>query len=251
MGNTSNVGEEKFLYQLMSILYEMQLPIVFKGAMVLKVIQYQYNDKQGLVRETHDVDGDWVGTVPSMQYLTNQLQIAVNRIDKNIKVIPFRAYGDNKSAGFNFVRADTKQIITQMDLGMRQNTDKQIYVYVKGIQFCGQTIDKVVADKVLACSERTIYRRIKDLIDLNILQCCWKGTNKSILVLFKKYDKQLGQFNELLNGKENLRHAYERYKNPASILPFDDVYNRVLGFLEPFIKGYSKMCFWDGNKWVG
>ena len=62
-------------------------------------------------------------------------------------------------------------------------------------------------------------------------------TNRSILAIFKKYNKQLGQFNELLNGKENLRHAYERYKNPASILPFDDVYDRVTEFLKPFISG--------------
>lgn len=34
-------------------------------------------------RETHDVDADWTNGVPSMQYLTNVLQTAVNNMVYN------------------------------------------------------------------------------------------------------------------------------------------------------------------------
>lgn len=40
--------EEMFLYRLMSQLYVMNAQIVFKGAMLLKVIQYTYGDTSGL-----------------------------------------------------------------------------------------------------------------------------------------------------------------------------------------------------------
>lgn len=51
-----NNAEEKFLYDLMTKLYNLGIPIVFKGAMVLKVIQFAYGNPSGIERETHDLD---------------------------------------------------------------------------------------------------------------------------------------------------------------------------------------------------
>lgn len=55
-----------FMYNFMCELYKENAPIVFKGALVLNAIQSIYGNPSGLERETHDIDGDWVGTVPSM-----------------------------------------------------------------------------------------------------------------------------------------------------------------------------------------
>lgn len=49
---------EEFMYRFMSCLCSMNAPIVFKGAMLLKVIQQQYGNPSGIERETHDLDGD-------------------------------------------------------------------------------------------------------------------------------------------------------------------------------------------------
>ena len=49
---------EVFMYKVMNSLYNMNAPIVFKGAMVLKAIQYSTGNPSGLTRETHDLDGD-------------------------------------------------------------------------------------------------------------------------------------------------------------------------------------------------
>lgn len=52
---------EVFMYKLMTSLNNMNAPIVFKGAMVLKAVQMKYGNPSGIERETHDIDGDWVG----------------------------------------------------------------------------------------------------------------------------------------------------------------------------------------------
>ena len=46
----SNV--EEFMYKFMSSLYSTNTPIVFKGAMLLKVIQSNFGNPSGLVRDT-------------------------------------------------------------------------------------------------------------------------------------------------------------------------------------------------------
>lgn len=65
---------EEFMYRFMSCLCSMNAPIVFKGAMLLKVIQQQYGNPSGIEREIHDLDGDLVNGTPSMEYLTSILQ---------------------------------------------------------------------------------------------------------------------------------------------------------------------------------
>ena len=132
-----NNSEEKFLYDLMTMLYNSNIPIVFKGAMVLKVVQFAYGNPSGLERETHDLDGDWVKGTPSMSYLTSVLQDAVNKLGYPLRVEPYRSYGERKSAGFNFVRLDNNAIFTSMDLSIRSNSCTQLYSYINGIRFYG------------------------------------------------------------------------------------------------------------------
>ena len=60
---------EVLMYKMISALANMGAPIVFKGALVLKLIQMQTGNIDGLDRETHDIDGDWVGGTPDMMFL--------------------------------------------------------------------------------------------------------------------------------------------------------------------------------------
>lgn len=88
-------NEEEFLYALMTKMYELRAPIVFKGAMILKAVQHIYGNPTGLVRETHDIDGDWIGDTPSMEDLESILQRAVNEIKTTciVTVKQVREYG--------------------------------------------------------------------------------------------------------------------------------------------------------------
>ena len=149
--------EEKFLYDLMTTLYKMNAPIVFKGAMVLKVIQYQCGNPSGLERETHDLDGDWIGDIPSMDFLTKILQNAVDSLGYPLRVEPYREYGKNKSAGFNFIRLDKGDFFVTMDLSIKKNNCIQKYSYINGISFYGQSVDKILVDKISVCASRSMF----------------------------------------------------------------------------------------------
>lgn len=91
-------------------------------------------------------------------------------------------------------------------------------------------------------------RRIKDVIDLYILSYIWKGDINLVYNYMSSSGKDLGDFDCMLNKYSELEHAYSRYRNKASILPFDIVYKRVLFFIEPFIKGIGGV-YWSGDKW--
>lgn len=55
------------MYDLMTQLNGMGMPIVFKGALVLKAIQHTYGNPSELERETKDIDGDWTGQAVTME----------------------------------------------------------------------------------------------------------------------------------------------------------------------------------------
>lgn len=241
--------EEKFLYDLMATLYKMNAPIVFKGALVLKVIQYNCSISSGLERETHDIDGDWVGDKPSMTFLTTLLQTAVNKMGYPVRVEPYREYGVRKSAGFNFVRCDNNEIFTTMDLSIKSNDCVYKYSYINGITFYGQSINKIIVDKLHVCTTRLIFRRVKDIIDLYILSFCWGGCSKDLVDLARVIGKPIDDFDRLTLCYKDLEHAYNKYKNKASVLPFNVVYDRVLEFLAPFISGADGNYYWDRCKW--
>lgn len=186
-----------------------------------------------------------------MEVLVGILQEAVNRLNYNITVVPYREYGNGKSAGFRFIRNDTGLELTSMDLSIRENNNAFRYSYINGIQFCGQSIDKIVADKVLVCSSRKVFIRIKDVIDLYILSYCWSGSNIQILKLIQASGKSIDMFNEFMNSYNELEHAYVKYNNTATNnLPFEVVYGRVKIFLEPYIRRVATNHIWNRNNWI-
>lgn len=46
-----------------------------------------------------------------------------------------------------------------------------------------------------------------------------------------------------------MKRIIHKYKNKASVLPFNVVYDRVLEFLAPFISGADGNYYWNGCKW--
>ena len=242
---------EEFMYKFMSSLYCMNIPIVFKGAMLLKVIQINYGNPSGLERETHDLDGDWVGSTPDMYYLTSVLQKAVvNAGYFDVEVRPYRDYAIGRSAGFRFIDLSVDKEITTMDLSICKNDFSCKYSLVTGLYFYGQSINKIIADKIQVCSKRVIMRRVKDIIDLYILSYIWKGSYLDIINVIKYLGREFEDFDRFINNYSDLEHAYSKYKNKASILPFNQVYNRVKIFIEPFRYNLNYDLYWSGELWM-
>ena len=138
--------------------------------------------------------------------------------------------------------------IVRMDLGLRYNNSLEEYSLVNGISFCGQSINKVLVDKIVAVSSRKIFRRVKDVIDLYILSYIWSGTSDSIFEYIKILNTSLESFSEFKTGYESLNHAYSKYINKCRVLPFDIVYKRVYLFLSPIISCKNGL-YWNGVDW--
>lgn len=66
----------EFLYRVMEALSNSGVPIVFKGAMVLNLV-IKENNPSRVERMTRDIDGDWVGKVPTMEEMEEALRRAV------------------------------------------------------------------------------------------------------------------------------------------------------------------------------
>ncbi len=243
-------NEEEFLYNLMAKMYEVKAPVIFKGAMILKAVQNEYGNPTGLVRETHDIDGDWIGETPSMEDLQSILQRAVDKIETTctVTVKQVREYGEKQSAGFEFVEEDGN-VLTTMDLSIKNNKYYKLYE-IDGVYFLGQTIEKILVDKIYVCSTKKVYRRIKDVIDLYILSYCWKGSYQSLLTLSKDADREFEAFTHFTENFSGLEHAYSKYHNSASGGDFREVYKRVFAFLAPFIMHYDGKYYWDSSVWV-
>lgn len=243
-------NEEEFLYSLMAKMYEVKAPVIFKGAMILKAVQNEYGNPTGLVRETHDIDGDWIGETPSMEGLQSILQRAVDKIETTcpVTVKQVREYGEKQSAGFEFVEEDGN-VLTTMDLSIKNNKYYKLYE-TEGVYFLGQTIEKILVDKIYVCSTRKIFRRIKDVIDLYILSYSWKGSYRSLLTLSKEVEREFESFAHFTENFSGLEHAYSKYHNSASGGDFREMYKRVFAFLAPFIMHYDGEYYWDSSVWV-
>lgn len=231
-----------FMFRVMGSMAAMDAPVVFCGANVLRAIQYKYGNPSGLERETHDIDADWVGGVPSMGYLQGFVQEAVRRAGYlDVSVVLYREFAEGRSAGFKFCRAGS--VIVKMDMNIKGlNSYGEVYA-IGDITFVGQTVVKVVADKLQVVSDKRILRRVKDMIDLYILSYIWRGMNIDALQVYGS----MGSFHVFDTDVDGLRHAYGKYNNKCAVLEFGLVYSRVAQFVRGF-RG-DGVAFWDGQVW--
>lgn len=98
-------------YKIISALYNADLPIVFKGMTVTRLILKQNNIET--FRETIDIDGDWTGSKLSMSELENTLNTALSKLG-DIYVKAYRKYNERTSAGFDIYKNNIK--ISTFDL---------------------------------------------------------------------------------------------------------------------------------------
>ena len=75
----------EFLYRVMEELSNAGVPIVFKGAIVLN-LAIRDNNLSKVERATRDIDGDWIGEIPSMEAMEIALRNAVKEVDSSLDV---------------------------------------------------------------------------------------------------------------------------------------------------------------------
>lgn len=225
---------EKLMYRIMSELYKLEAPIIFKGALVTNVILQQSDNSTQVTRGTKDIDADWINLNTDMNTLKNYIQEALNNIDNSLKVEITREYSENKSAGF-VIKNITGDKITSLDISMRDTSYKQLY-YIDDLRFWGTTVDKILADKISSISSDKIIRRVKDILDVYALSFCTNYTTSQIIEVMNNTNRFLGDFEYFQKNKDKLKYAYDKLQGVQNKVDFESVYEKVNDISKEFIK---------------
>ena len=108
------------MYEVMRSIYESDVPISFKGSMVLKacLIEAGYNED---TRHTFDIDANWYSdTAPTAEQMTSSLQNAIDRNALDLDIKLSRLYGNGRSAGFRISDKSTGDELFTMDMDVNR-----------------------------------------------------------------------------------------------------------------------------------
>lgn len=228
--NNEHIYFCKIANSIISALYNANLPIVFKGMAVNRLILIDNN--ASFIRETRDIDGDWIGEPLSTKEIENKINSALVHLD-GITVISYRKYDEHISAGFDILQNNIK--IGSFDLSIRKNKFYKLYD-IEGIKFYGQTLEKTITDKICVLSSHKIFRRSKDMLDLYSMSKFVDIQIEDIIDIANESNREIGNFSPLYNQKEELRHAYESMYWLENKPLFDDVYKCCIEIANKFTK---------------
>jgi predicted nucleotidyltransferase component of viral defense system len=239
--------KENFMYTIMGKISGTDAPVVFKGALITKLILAE-GGYTGLERQTKDVDANWVEKPPSMDVLVETINNSLGELKDQIYAVAFREYGYKKSAGISIREKETDDEIISMDIDMRPIQGSRVYHYGE-ISVKGVFVNEILADKISAISKRMIFRRAKDIVDVYALAHCVTVNTAGIYDMFKNNpDREMGAFDEFLHHRKDVEHAFEKLRDIDKKPPFDQVYSYVGSFIRPFANKDIAPRIWNSDK---
>jgi hypothetical protein len=240
-------GREKIMYQILGKICEANAPLVFKGALITKLILAEYG-YTALERQTRDIDANWIGVPPPMSELENTVNRSLKTMDGEFRAKAFREYGDKKSAGLYIIENATDEKIVTMDIDIRPICGSKTYHYGEvGIR--GVLANEILADKITVLSGIRLFRRAKDLVDVYALTYCVEVLTIKIFEVIKSKQLDLGGFDELLTRRNDVEHAYNKLQGVENKPPFDDIYLYLKEFVYPFVQKDETPRIWSsGNR---
>ncbi|MFA5576730.1 MAG: nucleotidyl transferase AbiEii/AbiGii toxin family protein [Tissierellaceae bacterium] len=241
--------KEKILYKIMGNLYSNSAPLIFKGALVTKLILFE-NLFDEISRNTADIDASWIEGAPSMDYLASLIKDSLGDLESRYDVTITREYTERQSAGIALVNKETGRIEITLDIEIKSEKMFQLYSY-GDVEFRGVLADSIMADKISVLSTNTIFRRVKDLIDIYALSSCINFEMKLIIEQIRESNRVLGNFDAFLNRKDELEFAYNKLKRIIGKPKFEEIYNHINIFSHPFIINQDYNYQWnkDLTKW--
>ena len=244
--------QEEIMYEIIGAITDTDLPIVFKGGLVLKLLLKE-NGFEEIERMTRDIDASWIGTAPTMSIIAGEINQCLEKTSPTLVAIPSREYGEHRSGGIRIVEKDTEDEIASMDIDIKPALGKKEY-YVGNIKVRGILSDEILVDKISVLSGDFIFRRVKDMVDVYALAHCLAIKTNDLFSAFQKSGRVCGNFQKFLNQKEDLEYAYEKLNIIKGKPNFEEIYSYLFLFLEPFYKNNKKLNFiWDNDKreWSG
>lgn len=222
-------AEEKLMYGVMRAIYESGIPISFKGSMVLKACLLEAGFSEE-TRHTVDIDANWNSDFqPSAEQMVGSLQRALKNNGIDLDVSIYRMYGEKCSAGFELKEKNTDIPLFTMDIDVNRPTTPTKIYEVEGLRFRGVSPSQMIADKVSAISSASVFRRIKDVVDLYYFSKVFAFNKGEVFQQLKNSGRTLGGFKEFLHQTAELRHAYEKFRFAGDVTKptFEEVYRSV------------------------
>ena len=139
-----------------------------------------------------------------------------------------------KSAGIVIVDCITSKPVLEMDISINKIQASKIYSFGE-LSIKGVLPSEIIADKISVLSNKLIFRRVKDLVDIYALAHCVDVKMAEIYESHKINRRTLGCFTEYLTRRTDLEHAYGKLRGIDNKPDFDVVYRYVSKFIEPFI----------------
>ena len=235
-------AEEKLMYKVMKAIYDSGIPISFKGSMVLKacLIEAGYDEE---TRHTVDIDANWNSDAPpSDKQMVESLKNAIEKAGIDLEVKLYRMYGDKRSAGFELVDRNSDEILFTMDIDVNRPIVPTKMYEIEGFRFRGSSPVQMIADKVAAVSTDKVFRRIKDVVDLYYISNVFEFRIADVLQTLENSERTLGEFNGFIQRKEELEHAYEKFRFAGDVNKpqFEEVYSRVRSYIKDILPKEKK-----------
>jgi hypothetical protein len=234
---------ERLMYEIISRISATNAPLVFKGALITKLV-LQENGFTGIDRKTIDIDANWIDTPPSMEVLFTTINQALGNLQNKLMVVEKRRHGEHMTAGVSFLNKATGGEIVSMDIEISSLSESKLYYYgnatIKGV-----LPDNILADKITAVSDRLVFRRAKDLIDIYALSHCVQVQTKKIFTLCAEHEKDIKSFEPFYIRQADVEHAYEKLKGVDGKPDFATVYVYLSRFFKPFALKEMTAKIWD------
>jgi len=120
--------QEKLMYEILGQITTSDIPIVFKGGLITKLILNE-SGLNSVQRTTKDIDANWIGQPPSMDYLVDSLNNSFGDLQKSYKAIASRQYGIRQSAGISIIDKNTGRKFITMDIDIKPLIDSKNYYF--------------------------------------------------------------------------------------------------------------------------
>ena len=199
---------EKLMYQIIGSICEMNVPIIFEGALITKLILAE-NQFTELSRKTVDIDASWIGEPPAMSYLVDILNQSLSTISEDLCAEVKREYEEDTSAGFKIINRNLGKTVTTMDIDIKSTKEGRLYYY-GDLTIKGALPTEILSDKIAAISKRTVFRRTKDLIDIYALANCVEIKTIDVYESHQRNNRVLGEFAELLSQQKEINYAFQK-----------------------------------------
>jgi len=237
--------KERLMYQIISNICSTDAPIVFKGALITKLILAE-NRFTDVSRSTVDIDANWTGEPPPMQLLSDIVNDAIEGISTDLYAEILREYEEGKSAGINVIDRNNGKPAFSIDISINKEQESKPYYHgdfiIKGV-----FPTEILADKISVISGNKIFRRTKDLVDVYALAHCVEVKTSDVYTSHQKNGRVLSDFHAFSYRTDELNHAYQKLRGVENKPDFNKLYEYVSVFIEPFKPSIEVNKIWLPN----